>query len=261
MGLMDGKKGIVFGIANDRSYATFITKSLIEHGATCGFTHLPDPKGKMERRCRMAVEELGIKDPWLVPCDASKDEDLDAVFEKIEKDFGTIDFIVHAHLFAAQSLSDHFEYRFRLGHPPGTLGPAGLPAVVGADELGVGEGLEGGDVFLDDGVSPHVGVHRGGDQQGGLAGQGTGYQRDDVASQAVGEFGDQVGCRGGDDHQFAPAGDADVLAVGVVVTLPDAGEDRLAGQGLEGQRADEMRGGVGHEDTDIGALLDESADQ
>jgi enoyl-[acyl-carrier protein] reductase I len=100
MGLMDGKKGIVFGIANDRSYATFITKSLIEQGATCGFTHLPDPKGKMERRCRMAVEELGIKDPWMVPCDASKDEDLDAVFEKIEKDFGTIDFIVHSIAFA-----------------------------------------------------------------------------------------------------------------------------------------------------------------
>ncbi len=100
MGLMDGKKGIVFGIANDRSYATFITKSLIENGATCGFTHLPDPKGKMERRCRMAVEELGIKDPWLVPCDAAKDEDLDAVFEKIEKDFGTIDFIVHSIAFA-----------------------------------------------------------------------------------------------------------------------------------------------------------------
>jgi len=100
MGLMDGKKGIVFGIANDRSYATFITKSLIEQGATCGFTHLPDPKGKMERRCRMAVEELGVKDPWLVPCDASKDEDLDTVFEKIAEDFGEIDFIVHSIAFA-----------------------------------------------------------------------------------------------------------------------------------------------------------------
>ncbi len=100
MGLMDGKKGVVFGIANDRSYATFITKSLIEQGATCGFTHLPDPKGKMERRCRMAVEELGVKDPWMVPCDASKDADLDAVFEKIAKDFGTIDFIVHSIAYA-----------------------------------------------------------------------------------------------------------------------------------------------------------------
>jgi len=98
MGLMDGKKGIVFGIANDRSYATYITKSLLEHGATCAFTHLPGDK--MERRCRKAVEELGVEDPWLVPCDASKDEDLDAVFEKLAADYGTIDFLVHSIAFA-----------------------------------------------------------------------------------------------------------------------------------------------------------------
>lgn len=100
MGLLDGKKGIVFGIANDRSYAWYITKSLIEQGATCAFTHLPDEKGKMERRCRQAVEELGVSDPWLMPCDASKDEDLDAVFAKLEQDFGKIDFVVHSIAFA-----------------------------------------------------------------------------------------------------------------------------------------------------------------
>ena len=100
MGLLAGKKGIVFGIANDRSYAWYITKSLIEQGATCAFTHLPDPKGKMERRCRQAVEELGVTDPWLMPCDASKDEDLDAVFDKLGEDFGKIDFIVHSIAFA-----------------------------------------------------------------------------------------------------------------------------------------------------------------
>ncbi|MEX2386374.1 MAG: enoyl-ACP reductase [Phycisphaeraceae bacterium] len=100
MGLLEGKKGIVFGIANDRSYAWYITKSLIEQGATCAFTHLPDPKGKMERRCRQAVEELGVKDPWLAPCDVSKDEDLDAVFAKLKSDFGQIDFIVHSVAFA-----------------------------------------------------------------------------------------------------------------------------------------------------------------
>lgn len=103
MGLMDGKRGLVFGIANDRSYATFITKQLLEQGAECLFTHLPDEKGKMERRCRGAIEELGVKDPWLVPCDASKDEDLDAVFDKIAKDFGKIDFVVHCIAFADRS--------------------------------------------------------------------------------------------------------------------------------------------------------------
>lgn len=100
MALLDGKRGIVFGIANDRSYATFITKQILAHGGACCFTHLPDEKGKMERRCRMAVEELGVKDPWLAPCDAAKDADIDAVFEKLRADFGTIDFVVHSIAYA-----------------------------------------------------------------------------------------------------------------------------------------------------------------
>ncbi|MFA9477268.1 enoyl-ACP reductase [Phycisphaerales bacterium AB-hyl4] len=100
MGLLEGKKGIVFGIANDRSYAWYITKCLVEQGAECAFTHLPDEKGKMERRCRMAVKELGVEDPWLTPCDVSKDEDLDAVFAKLKSDFGKIDFIVHSVAYA-----------------------------------------------------------------------------------------------------------------------------------------------------------------
>jgi enoyl-[acyl-carrier protein] reductase I len=100
MGLLAGKKGLVFGIANDRSYASFITKCLLEQGAQCLFTHLPGDK--MERRCRMAVEELGVTGDqvWLKPCDVSKDEDLDAVFAAVKADHGTIDFIVHSVAFA-----------------------------------------------------------------------------------------------------------------------------------------------------------------
>lgn len=100
MGLLDGKRGIIFGIANDRSYAWFISKQLTESGAQCLFTHLPDDKGKMERRCRSAIKELGIEEPWLLPCDASKDADLDTVFNKVKADFGTIDFVVHSIAFA-----------------------------------------------------------------------------------------------------------------------------------------------------------------
>jgi enoyl-[acyl-carrier protein] reductase I len=100
MGLLDGKRGLVFGIANDRSYAWYITKQLLEQGAQCLFTHLPDDKGKMERRCRLAIDELGVKDPWLVPCDATRDEDLDAVFNKVQADFGKIDFVIHSIAFA-----------------------------------------------------------------------------------------------------------------------------------------------------------------
>ncbi len=100
MGLLDGKRGLIFGIANDRSYAWFISKQIVDAGGQCLFTHLPDDKGKMERRCRSAIKELGIDDPWLMPCDASKDDDLDAVFTKAGADFGKIDFVVHSIAFA-----------------------------------------------------------------------------------------------------------------------------------------------------------------
>ena len=98
MGLMDGKKGIIFGIANERSYAYFIAKQLVEQGAQLGFTYLPI--GKMEHRVAKAAKGLGIEDPWLVPCDANSDESLDEVFAKWEADEGTLDFVVHSIAFA-----------------------------------------------------------------------------------------------------------------------------------------------------------------
>jgi len=98
MGLMDGKRGIIFGVANDRSYAWFTAKRLIEEGTECCFTFLP--MGKMERRVGQALDGLGLEDPWLFPCDANSDEDLDKVFDKLKEDFGTIDFVVHSIAFA-----------------------------------------------------------------------------------------------------------------------------------------------------------------
>jgi len=100
MGIMAGKRGLIFGIANDRSYAWHIAKTLLDEGAQCLFQHLPDQTGKFERRVRMAIQELGVTDPWLMPCNASRDEDLDAFFDKVQQDFGTIDFIVHSIAFA-----------------------------------------------------------------------------------------------------------------------------------------------------------------
>jgi len=98
MGLMSGKKGIIFGVANERSYAYFIAKQLVEQGAECGFTYLPI--GKMEHRVRKAVETLGVSDPWLASCDANSDESLDEVFASAKDHFGKIDFIVHSIAFA-----------------------------------------------------------------------------------------------------------------------------------------------------------------
>lgn len=98
MGLLDGKKGIVFGVANDRSIAYHIARNLISHGAVCGFSHLPGEK--MERRVRRTLEDGGITEPWLFPCDAGKDEDLDALFEATRQKFDAIHFVIHSLAFA-----------------------------------------------------------------------------------------------------------------------------------------------------------------
>jgi len=98
MGLLNGKKGLIVGIANERSIAWSIAKELCDQGATCAFTHLPGEK--MERRARKAIESLGLSEPWLTPCDAGSDTDLDAVFAKLKGEFDTIDFLVHSIAFA-----------------------------------------------------------------------------------------------------------------------------------------------------------------
>jgi enoyl-[acyl-carrier protein] reductase I len=95
---MDGKRGLVFGVANDRSYAWYITQQLLAAGATCGFAHLPGDK--MQRRVAGALKELELDDPWLAPCDVSSDEDLDSVFDRFAADFGGLDFVVHSVAFA-----------------------------------------------------------------------------------------------------------------------------------------------------------------
>jgi len=98
MGLLDGKVGLIVGIANDRSYAWHIAKALGEHGATCAFTHLPGDKN--ERRTRRAIEQLGIEDPWLHPLEASSDEQIDAAFGSYAERFGRMDFLIHSIAFA-----------------------------------------------------------------------------------------------------------------------------------------------------------------
>ncbi|WP_428939250.1 enoyl-ACP reductase FabI [Fontivita pretiosa] len=97
-GLLEGKKGLVLNVANDRSIAWHIANNAIKHGATCGFGFLP--LEKMERRVRKALEEMGLSNPWLHPCDVSKDQDIDSFMSAAAQQFGTIDFLVHSLAFA-----------------------------------------------------------------------------------------------------------------------------------------------------------------
>jgi enoyl-[acyl-carrier protein] reductase I len=96
--LLSGRVGLVVGIANERSYAFHIAKSIIEAGGQCAFTHLPGEKN--ERRTRRAVDELGVKDPWLAPMEAGSDADMDTVFAKYAESFERLDYLVHSIAFA-----------------------------------------------------------------------------------------------------------------------------------------------------------------
>jgi len=98
MTLLNGRKGLVFGIANDRSIACHIARAVLAEGAQCGFPYLPGEKN--ERRVRKALEENGVSDSWLLPCDVSNDADLDATFAAVRERFDTIDFVVHSLAFA-----------------------------------------------------------------------------------------------------------------------------------------------------------------
>ncbi len=98
MGLLDGRIGLVVGIANERSYAWYIAKSLVEHGATCAFSHLPGEKN--ERRTRRSLDAMGVTNPWLVQLDAGSDADLDAAFAKYAESFDRMHFLVHSIAFA-----------------------------------------------------------------------------------------------------------------------------------------------------------------
>lgn len=96
--LLQDRTALIVGVANERSYAWHIARSLREHGARLAFTHLPGDKN--EHRTRRAVEALGIADPWLVPMDVSRDGDIDAALTRYAESFERLHVLVHSIAFA-----------------------------------------------------------------------------------------------------------------------------------------------------------------
>ncbi len=90
-GLMAGKRGLIMGLANDRSLAWGIAKKLAEQGAELAFTYQGEA---LERRVRPLAEQLGV--PILIDCDVSDMAKLDATFATLAEHWPTIDFVVHA---------------------------------------------------------------------------------------------------------------------------------------------------------------------
>lgn len=95
MGLLDGKKGLILGVANDHSIAWGIAKALHNEGAEIGFTYLGDA---LERRVRPLAESLNSK--LIEPCDVQSDEQIEALMNKARDVYGSLDFIVHGIAFA-----------------------------------------------------------------------------------------------------------------------------------------------------------------
>ena len=98
-----GKKGLILGVANDRSIAWAIAKFIMEAGGECGFTHLPDREDDERRRNWRRVAKLTDEyenAKFLVPMDAQNDDDIRSVFEHTAETFGKIDFLLHSIAFA-----------------------------------------------------------------------------------------------------------------------------------------------------------------
>jgi enoyl-[acyl-carrier protein] reductase I len=90
-GLMKGKRGLIMGVANDRSLAWGIAKVAHEHGAELAFTYQGEP---LKRRVMPLAEGVGSK--LVLPCDVSEQGSMDAVFAELGRAWGSLDFVVHA---------------------------------------------------------------------------------------------------------------------------------------------------------------------
>lgn len=88
---MQGKRGLIMGVANDHSIAWGIAKTLAQHGAELAFTYQGEALGK---RVKPLAESLGA--PLVLPCDVEDIASVDAVFAAVKDKWGTIDFLVHA---------------------------------------------------------------------------------------------------------------------------------------------------------------------
>jgi enoyl-[acyl-carrier protein] reductase I len=91
MGLLEGRKALVFGVANDHSIAWGIAKAFHDHGATVGFSSV---ESLIDRRVRPLAESIGST--FVEPCDVQSDADIARVMDRWREAYGEIDVLVHA---------------------------------------------------------------------------------------------------------------------------------------------------------------------
>lgn len=101
---LKGKKALIFGVANKRSIAYGIAVALKKVGCELAFTYAGEA---LKKRVLPIAEDLSGK--FAIQCDVSKDEDIKAVREKVEKEWGQFDYLIHSVAFAPQ---DELKNRF-----------------------------------------------------------------------------------------------------------------------------------------------------
>jgi enoyl-[acyl-carrier protein] reductase I len=101
MGLLDGRKALIFGVANDHSLAWGIAQALHAQGAELGFSSL---ESMIERRVRPLAESVGSC--FVEPCDVQQDADIERVFARWQAEQGELDILVHALAFAKREELD-----------------------------------------------------------------------------------------------------------------------------------------------------------
>jgi len=95
MGLLNNKKGIIFGVANERSIAWAIAQALHKEGAELAFTYVGEA---LKERVMPLAQGIGSK--LILPCDVAKDNEIDAVFNTVKEAWGGLDILVHSVAFA-----------------------------------------------------------------------------------------------------------------------------------------------------------------
>jgi enoyl-[acyl-carrier protein] reductase I len=93
--LFAGRRVLVFGVANERSIAWGIARAMHDAGAECAFTYA---SAVLEKRVRPLAESVAA--PLILPCDLSRDEDVDTVFDRISRTWDGVDVLVHSVAFA-----------------------------------------------------------------------------------------------------------------------------------------------------------------
>ena len=101
MGILQGKKALVLGVASKRSIAWGIARSMHEQGAELAFTYQNE---RLQKRVSEMAEECGST--LILPCDVGSDQEIDSLFEQLSKHWETFDVIVHAIAFAPREALD-----------------------------------------------------------------------------------------------------------------------------------------------------------